>query len=320
MHRKEISPFVIAAAMCLSVLSQSASAQGRAAAPFQVHQLTPNVYWVEGGGGNSAVIIGDKGVIVVDAKTTPAGGKELVEDIAKITPKPITTVILTHSDADHVNGVVSFPAGVTIIAHENCRKEQQAALDEEKGGPPVAPPGVHEPLPPADHLPTQLVTKKREQLKIDGVKLELLHWAPAHTSGDLVVFLPEQKIVFTGDIVAMNNPAPNPLIHREKGGSSEGYITSLKGIVGLNADQFVPGHGNVQTKAAIQKQLELTEAKREKIKELVAQGKSLDEIRAAVGDPPPAPPAPAGAAQGGWHPRWPTFTEVTYRDLTSKGS
>ena len=314
----KVSPLLFAAAIL--VCAQSASAQGRAAAPFKVHQLTPTVYWVEGGGGNSGVIVGDKGVIVIDAKTTAAGGKELLEDIAKITPKPVTTVILTHSDADHVNGLVSFPAGVTIIADENCKKEQEAALAEEKGGPPVAPPGVHEPLPPVDHLPTQLVSKKREQLKLDGVKLELLHWAPAHTSGDLVIYLPDQKIVFTGDVVAMNNPGPNPLIHREKGGSSEGWITTMKGIVGLNADQFVPGHGDVQTKAAIQKQLADTEAKRAKIKDLVAQGKSLDEIRAAVGDPPPAPPAPAGTARGGWNPRWPTFTEVVYRDLTSKGN
>lgn len=306
--------------MCLSAFVRPASAQGRAQAPFMVHQLTSNVYWVEGGGGNSAVIVGDKGVVVVDPKTTAAGGKELLDDIAKITPKPITHVIITHSDADHVNGIVSFPAGITIIAHENCRKEQQAALDEEKGGPPVAPPGVHEPLPPVDRLPNQLVSKNREQLKIDGVKLELLHWAPAHTSGDLVIYLPDQKIVFTGDIVALNSPAPNPLIHREKGGSSEGWITSMKGIIALNADQFVPGHGNVQTKAALQKQLELTQAKRDKIKDLVAQGKSLEEIRAAVGDPPPAPPAPPSAGRGGWNPRWPTFTEVTYRDLTSKGS
>ena len=57
-------------------------------------------------------------LIVIDAKTTPAGGKELLEDIAKITPKPVTTVILTHSDGDHVNGLASFPAGITITAEK----------------------------------------------------------------------------------------------------------------------------------------------------------------------------------------------------------
>jgi cyclase len=91
---------------CVGVLAAMAMAQGQGqpGKPFVVHQLTPNVYWVEGGGGNSGVIIGDKGVIVVDAKINPAGGKELLDDIAKITSKPVTTVILTHSDGDYVNG------------------------------------------------------------------------------------------------------------------------------------------------------------------------------------------------------------------------
>lgn len=277
-----------------------AAAQRPAPAPFMTHQLKPNVYWVEGGGGNSGVIIGDKGVIVIDAKTTPAGGKELLEDIAKITPKPVTTVILTHSDADHVNGLAAFPTGLTIIAHENNKKEQEAALAAGGRG-----------APPADHLPTQVVTKKKENLKIDGVKFELLHWAPAHTSGDLVIYLPEDKIVFTGDIIAAQRP--DPLIHLEKHGSSEGWITTTKGIVALDADTFVPGHGDVQTKEQIEKRLTDTEAKRAKIKELVAQGKSLDEIRAAVGDPPPP-------AAGGRGPVFASFTEVVYKELTNKGS
>jgi len=282
----------------LSAFAGLAQGQGQQAAPFTVHQLKPNVYWVEGGGGNSGVIVGDKGVIVVDAKVSAAGGKELLDDIAKITPKPVTTVILTHSDGDHVNGLASFPAGITIIAHENNKKEQVAAIA--KGG---------RGAPPADRLPTQLVTKDKEDLKIDGVKIELHHWAPAHTSGDLVVYLPDERVVFTGDIIATQ--FPDPLIHLEKNGSSEGWIKTAKGIVGLNADEFVPGHGMLQGKADIQKRLTDTEAKRAKIKELVAQGKSLDEIRTAVGDPPPAP-------AGGRGPNFASFTTVVYEELTGK--
>jgi cyclase len=283
-------------------LGSFAFAQGPAPAPLMVHQLKPNVYWIEGGGGNSGVIIGDKGVIVVDAKTTPAAGKELLDDIAKITPKPVTTVILTHSDGDHVNGLASFPKGITIIAHENNKKEQEAALSAGGRG-----------APPADHLPTQVVSKNKENLKIDGVKVEVLHWAPAHTSGDLVVYLPDEKIVFTGDIIATQ--LPDPLIHLEKNGSSEGWITTAKGIAALNADQFVPGHGDVQTKAAIQKREADAAAKRAKIKELVAQGKSLDEIKAAVD--PPAPAAAQGKGGGRGGPQFASFTEVVYKELTN---
>jgi len=300
MYFRNSYPATLAGAAGISLFAGLAAAQAPAPAPFMTHQLKPNVYWLEGGGGNSGVIIGDKGVIVVDAKTTAAGGKELLEDIAKITPKPVTTVILTHSDGDHVNGLASFPAGITIIAHENNKKEQQAALSAGGRG-----------APPADHLPTQVVSKNKENLKIDGVKLELLHWAPAHTSGDLVVYLPDQKIVFTGDIIATQRP--DPLIHLEKKGSSEGWITTTKGIAALNADQFVPGHGDVQTKVEIQKRLTDTEAKRAKIKELVGQGKSLDEIRAAVGDPAPA----QGQGRG---PNFASFTEVVYKELTQKSA
>jgi glyoxylase-like metal-dependent hydrolase (beta-lactamase superfamily II) len=281
-------------------LAGLALAQGPAPMPLVVHQIKPNVYWIEGGGGNSGVIVGDKGVIVVDAKTTAAAGKELLDDIAKITPKPVTTVIETHSDGDHVNGLASFPMGITIIAHENNKKEQDAAAAAGgRGG------------PPAGHLPTQIVSKNKEELKIAGVKIEALHWANAHTSGDLVVYLPAEKIVFTGDIITTQ---PDALIHLEKNGSSEGWVTTAKGIGALNADQFVPGHGNVLTKTEVQKKATDVAAKRAKIKDLVAQGKSLDEIRTAVGDPAPA--ATKGGGRGG--PAFASFTEVVYQELTKK--
>src|SRR5438309_243089 len=65
-------------------------------------KVKDNLYFVEGDGGNSSIIIGQNGVIVVDAKTTIAGGKGVVDEVTKLTNKPITTVILTHSDADHI--------------------------------------------------------------------------------------------------------------------------------------------------------------------------------------------------------------------------
>ncbi len=280
-----------------------ALAQGRGpgapAAPFMTHMLTPNVYWIEGGGGNSGVIIGEKGVTVIDAKTTEAGGKELLEDIAKITPKPVMTVIFTHSDGDHVNGIAAFPTGIRIIAQQNDKAEQEKALAAGGRG-----------APPAGHLPTEVVSKNKQSEKIDGEKFEFYHWAPAHTSGDLIVYLPKEKIVFCGDIIAGGKMA-DPLIHQEKNGSSEGWITTVKGIVGLNADQFVEGHGDVLTKEDVQKRLSDAETKRAKIKEMVGMGRSLEYIRMALGEPAPA-------ATPGRGPGFPTFTAVVYQELTKK--
>ena len=126
------------AAVASLAFATLAVAQRGAPAPFIVHQLKPNVYWIEGGGGNSGVIVGDKGVIVIDAKTTAAAGKELLDDIAKITPKPVTTVILTHSDGDHVNGLASFPAGSRSSRTRTIRRSRK----------PRSPPAAAARLPP----------------------------------------------------------------------------------------------------------------------------------------------------------------------------
>ena len=174
--------------------------------PVEIKALKGGVYYTQGGvGGNSGIIVGQNGVIVIDAKTTPESAKDMFGKIARLTPKAVTHVILTHSDLDHVNGLAAFPVGITIIAHENNKKEQDTALRAGGRG-----------APPADHQPTQTVTKNKESVTLDGVKFTLLHWAPAHTSGDLVVYLPDQKICSTGDLIVTNRADDNPNIHFEK--------------------------------------------------------------------------------------------------------
>jgi cyclase len=285
--------------------------------PITMKQLKPDVWAGLGGaGGNSTIIIGKTGVIVVDAKQTEAGAKDLLAEIAKITPKPVTTAIITHSDGDHVNGLAAFPSGIKIIAHANNKKEQEAALAAGGRG-----------APPADRLPQQVVTRNKETMTIDGVKLELYHWAPAHTSGDLVVFLPAEKIVATGDIVVTNRADDNPNVHFEKNGSTEGWLMNVKGMIGLNADMYVTGHGDVVTRADLQRKLDATTRRRARIAAMVKEGKTLDESKAALPDAPapgaPAPAAPArgaGAPGGGGRggPAAKTFVETAYAELTKK--
>src|SRR5213592_4599364 len=164
------STFAVVMVLTLVGVVPAQQPAAQAPPPITMKMLKPDVYAGLGGsGGNSTIIIGKTGVIVVDAKQTEAGAKDLLSEIAKITPKPVTTAIITHSDGDHVNGLAAFPAGIKIIAHENNKKEQQTALTAGGRG-----------APPADKLPTQVVTKNKEAMTIDGVKLELYHWAPAH--------------------------------------------------------------------------------------------------------------------------------------------
>ena len=276
------------------MLAPFVAAQGPPPEPFSVNPINDGVYWTRGGvGANTGIVVGKDGVIVFDSKMTPESSREMLAAIAKITPKPVTTVILSHSDADHVNGLPAFPKGVTIIAQENCKKEMEAS----KGTKGEA---------PQDYLPTKTYDKELN-LTVNGVRVQLRHWAPAHTSGDTVMVLPDEKIVFGGDLIDFTQFA---LVHPAKGGNTAGWITSMKGIVALDADTFVSGHGGLQTKATVQARLTEVEARRKQIQQMVAAGKSLEEIKKTAGPGEP-PMGPFGS---------PGFTEVVYNELTKKPS
>jgi glyoxylase-like metal-dependent hydrolase (beta-lactamase superfamily II) len=268
--------------------------------PLKVTKVKDNVYWVQGGvGSNDGFIVGTTGVVLVDTKTTVDSEKGVIAEIAKVTPKMVNTVIITHSDGDHVNGLAAFPAGLTIIAQENCKKEMEASA------------GGRNPAP-QDRLPTKTYAKT-DKLTADGVHIRLYHWANGHTSGDTIVYLPDEKIVFGGDLLAGAPDRPETLIHLEKNGSSAGWIENVKGMLGLDADTYLTGHGNMMTKAEVQKKLDLIQDKYNKIKAMVAQGKSLDEVKTSLGEPTAAPaPNPNG------NPPFPTLTEVIYKEMSKK--
>lgn len=268
--------------------------------PLSVEPVRDGVYYVTGGMANSGFIVGDSGVIVIDAQMFEPAANKVLKAIAGITPLPVNTMILTHSDPDHVNGLPAYPRGIQIIAQGNTREEMQAALDN--------PNENHTPTPPElkDYLPTRNV-KDRERLVVDGVQLDLLHVAPAHTDGDLIVYLPAKKIVFAGDILTPGS-GPYPGIHLAKHGSSLGWIKSMEALIALDADVYISGHGEPLKQEDLKARLQSAVQRRAEIAQLVAQHKSLDEVKAALHDP-----APSGAAK-----LFPTFTETTYQELTQK--
>lgn len=291
---------VFAAAVGPFIFSFSASAQQQIV-PIEMMPLK-DIYLSTGGAGpmnssNDGIVIGKTSVIVVDVKLTPESEKQVTADIAKVTPKPVKTAIITHSDNDHAYGLSALPKGIEIIAQQNAKKEMEESLSDPQGG------------APKDYLPTHTVDKK-ESVTIDGVRFQLLHVAAAHTSGDLIVYLPDKKIVFAGDLI--NSNLAFPLIHLEKRGSSEGWVAMAKAMLELDADTYVPGHGSIQTKADVQNELKKVEDRRAQVKAMVEQGKSLDEIREAFGE------TNIKTGPGSPGSRLLTMTQVVYRELTGK--
>src|SRR5262249_8137443 len=144
--------------------------------------------------------------------------------------------------------------------------------------------------------------QERQTETIEGIRMTLIHTGNAHTSGDLAVYLPGEKIVFTGDLVGNGNPT----IHLNKGGNSEGWAKFVSALVALDADTYVTGHSPVKTKAQVETTLKTAEDARAKIAALVKEGKSLDEVKQAFGETAPN----AGAPQ--------FYTRTIYEELTKK--
>ncbi len=292
--------------VCCAVLGACCAASAQTPPPAAPLQLTVHtikagkLYWVEGGGGNSGVIIGDKGVVVIDAKISAEAGKSLLAEIAKLTPKPVTHLIETHSDGDHVNGAAAFADGIKIIAHANNRNEQLIeplfAAVEVGGG---------KCLPPTDRLPNQVIYKDKVSTVLDGEQVVFYHFGPAHTTGDLIVYLPADKVAFTGDILTFN-----VLVHPEKHGSLDGWFHTARSLLALDATTYVPGHAaQTDDKVMLRKRIADLQAQRDKIDGLVDAGKSIDQIKTAMGDPATDRPGCRGIP-------YPPLSWVEYQDRT----
>jgi cyclase len=272
----------------------AAAGQGTPEAPpLSVEKVRDGIYLVQGGSGaNAGFIVGDKEVFVIDVKMSPDSAREMLAAIRRVTPLPVTTVLLTHSDGDHVNGFPGIPKGLKIVAQERCRADLvQASADQAFL---------------ADYLPNETFTD-RLTLGSGKTTLELRNFGPAHTSGDAVVFIPGAKVAFVGDLVFLGR---DPLIHLRKNGSSFGLVKTLNAILAYRpeVETFLSGHAGPASRADVKGLIESIEAKQAKVKALVAEGKSLDDVKKAFEIADPA----AGRA------RFPGLVEVIYTELTEK--
>ncbi len=246
---------------------------------------------MKGGIANCGFFIGQEEVVVIDAKMSKELTENMVAEIKKLTPHPIKYVILTHSDGDHVNGLTGFPKGIRIIAHHHTREHMDEAFKNPEQ---------------RLYLPNQTFSKKL-QLYLGEKRVKFFHFGPAHTNGDVVVYFPEERVAFLGDLLFLGR---DPLIHRHKQGSSFGLVKTLKSILELDADTFVHGHGDTANRSEIEEVIKALEDKQKKIKALIDEGKSLEEIKKIF----KVEDRPARPGRG----RLPSLVEVIYLELTEK--
>lgn len=230
---------------CMFLFNASVNAEELLAKP-NVQKLNDKVYALLGPVGipskdnrgymvNSAIIIGDKGVILIDTGFTDEIGRHLKKYIAAITDKPVTHIINTHHHGDHVLGNSEFK-GAEIISAEKCKElvrktgyEWIQILESMTG---YSFPNTKPVLP-------QTVYKEETRTTTTLQGVELVLWVPkgSHTPGDMMVYLPDDKILIAGDILVKTMTPSFRDAHIKD------WISTLEEISNSDIDRIIPGHG-----------------------------------------------------------------------------
>ena len=244
--------------------------QRRAAQPVEFKKISDRLFEVVGGrGSQGGAYIGDDSVLVIDAKMVKESVNQVIEGIKRITDKPIKYLVNTHSDGDHVAGNRYFPKTVTIIAHENCRKDfflpGRNGADSEWIKPDLA-----------AFVPS-LTFSEKMNIHLGSKTVELWYFGVGHTTGDIVVYFPEEKTAFIGDQVFLTRAQ---LIHSYKGGDSFEHVKTLtKMLDTIDAEKFCSGHSEITNRTGIENHIIQMKNRQEKIRALIAKGKSIEEIK-----------------------------------------
>ena len=193
---------------------------------------------------NAGFVVTPGGVVVIDALGSPELARELRAQIARVTPQPVTHVIVTHYHADHVYGLQVFEeAGAAIVAHRDAQlylhsDTAQARLRASR----------EELFPWVDErtrlVPANRWIDARTTLEVGGVRFELQPVGPAHTPEDLVVWGPQARVLYPGDLVFRGRV---PFVGQA---DSARWIEALDALLRFDAQVIVPGHGPPSASAA----------------------------------------------------------------------
>ena len=212
------------------------SASADPGAGFGPEELTTfkvrdNFYMIRNGqSGNCSVLVANDGVVLIDNKFE-MDHEGIMTKLREITDKPVLYVINTHMHADHAGGNATKQAlGAKVIAHENARF--QMAMTQTTGLP-------------------NLTLEDHMRLYHGEFVLDVYWLGRGHTDGDVVVHLPEQKMIFMGDLFATWDPYVT-LIHYAAGGSLREWTRTLDRALAMPFDTVIPGHGGATDRAHLE--------------------------------------------------------------------
>jgi cyclase len=295
---------------------------------LDVVKVRKNFYMIAGAGGNIGVQIGSDGVVLVNSGTAAATG-QVLEAIKKLTDLPIRYVINTDAGADFVGGNEKLSkAGFTIftnalgnngvggtftnggaaaiLAHESVLRRMSARNAN--------------PTFPADSWPTEAFLHPRHSLRMNDEGIEILYQPAAHSDADSFALFRGSDVVVAGDVM---DTTRFPVIDVANGGSIQGEVDALNKLIELTiapipyiykdvGTYVIPGHGRVSEQMEVVDYRDMVVLVRDVVDDLIKQGKTLDQIKAA------RPALPYETRFGTQLGVTNSFIESIYKSLTAK--
>ncbi len=264
--KKQLSLLVI---LLTSLVSAAFAQQDFSNVEIIPHQVSDNIYYLEGAGGNIGVSIGEDGIFLVDDQYAELSERILVA-LDSLTDEPLRFVLNTHNHGDHVGGNANMAAnGAVVIAHESVR---DILHNQMTGGNPG------QPLSDEQRMGLPLVTfNDAVNFHVNGDSIYVFHTGPGHTRGDSFVFFQEDNIIHTGDVF---RTTAYPRVDAGSGGSFIGIVKSYEKLIAIsNVDtRFLPGHGVLSSQADVREQLLMFYTISNRVQNAINTGMSLEQI------------------------------------------
>jgi len=228
---------------------------------------------------NIGIIVGRDGVLVIDTGMGPRNAETVLNEVKKITNKPVAYLTITHFHPEHGMGAQAFPAS-TLIVYPTAQKielmEKGAAMVKEFS---AVSSGIADLLKPVKFRMPNVTFSEEAEIDLGDFPVRLLHWGPSHTRGDEFVFLPKQRIVFGGDVV-INRFFP---IMADSDSSGANWIDILGRLEKLEPAIVVPGHGEVGDVGLISAMREYLVFVRDGVQRMKSQGSSVTDVESKLG-------------------------------------
>jgi cyclase len=285
---------------------------------IDVVKVRQNFYMIAGDGGNIAVELGTDGIVLTNAGAGNMSDKVL-EELKKLSDLPIRYIINTNVDPDFVGGNLKlsanpFALGVVtnsqghaaILAHQSILTKMSARDAK--------------PSYPGDAWPNEAFLAKRHSMRMNDEGIEILYQPAAHSDSDSFVMFRKSDVVVAGDIM---DTTRFPVIDVAHGGSIQGEIDALNKLIELTiapipyiykdvGTYVIPGHGRLSEQMEVVDYRDMVVTLRDNVAELMKQGKTLDQIKAAH-------PALAYETRYGRQPGvTDSFLESVYKSISAK--